>query len=245
MRDVPVDARRGNVYDRNGNELVTSISVDSAYAFPPQVENKEEAAARIAEALGMDKEDVYQKLTQNVGFVWLKRRIDYESAQKLKALKLNGVELVEENKRFYSQGSLAAHVLGFAGDDNQGLIGIESVYDKELRGSPGRIVIEKDAVGRDIPEALHKFIPPVPGNNLVLTIDQTIQYFVERELDKIIEAHNPKLAVIIVMDPKTGEILAMATVPLLSLRTGGSIPSRSGTTTRASGIITNRVRHLK
>lgn len=213
MRDVPVDARRGNVYDRNGNELVTSISVDSAYAFPPQVENKEEAAARIAEALGMDKEDVYQKLTQNVGFVWLKRRIDYESAQKLKALKLNGVELVEENKRFYSQGSLAAHVLGFAGDDNQGLIGIESVYDKELRGSPGRIVIEKDAVGRDIPEALHKFIPPVPGNNLVLTIDQTIQYFVERELDKIIEAHNPKLAVIIVMDPKTGEILAMGNRP--------------------------------
>lgn len=213
MRDVPVDARRGNVHDRNGNELVTSISVDSAYAFPPQVENKEEAAAGIAEALGMDKEEVYQKLTQNVGFVWLKRRIDYESAQKLKDLKLNGVKLVEENKRFYRQGSLAAHVLGFAGDDNQGLIGIESVYDQELRGSPGRIVIEKDAVGRDIPEALHKFIPPVPGNNLVLTIDQTIQYFVERELDKIVEAHNPKLAVIIVMDPKTGEILAMGNRP--------------------------------
>ncbi len=213
MRDVPVEARRGNVYDRNGNELVTSVSVDSAYAFPPQVKDKEDAAARIAAALGMDKEEVYQKLTQNVGFVWLKRRIDYQSAQKLKALKLNGVELVEENKRFYRQGSLAAHVLGFAGDDNQGLVGIESVYDKELRGSPGRIVIEKDAVGRDIPEALHKFIPPVPGNNLILTIDQTIQYFVERELDKIVETHNPKLAVIIVMDPKTGEILALGNRP--------------------------------
>jgi stage V sporulation protein D (sporulation-specific penicillin-binding protein) len=213
MRDVPVDARRGNIYDRNGNELVTSISVDSAYAFPPQIVNKEEAAARIAEVLGMDKEEVYRKLTQNVGFVWIKRRIDYESAQKLKALKIKGVELVEENKRFYRQGSLAAHVLGFAGDDNQGLIGIESAYDKELRGSPGRIVIEKDAVGRDIPEALHKFIPPVPGNNVVLTIDQTIQYFVERELDKIVETYNPKLAVIIVMDPKTGEILAMGNRP--------------------------------
>ena len=213
MRDVPVEARRGNVYDRNGNELVTSISVDSAYAFPPQIEAKREESDKIALALGMDKEEVYQKLTQDVGFVWLKRRIDYQSAQKLKALEINGVELVEENRRFYRQESLAAHVLGFVGDDNQGLIGIEGVYDKELKGSPGRIVIEKDAVGRNIPEALHKFIPPVPGQNLVLTIDQTIQFFVERELDKIVDTHHPKLAVIIVMNPKTGEILAMGNRP--------------------------------
>ncbi|NPV72705.1 MAG: stage V sporulation protein D [Pelotomaculum sp.] len=213
MRDVPVEARRGTIYDRNGNELVASVSVDSAYAFPPQIKDKRDAANKIADVLGMDREDVYNRLNQNVGFVWLKRRIDYESAQRLKALNLSGVELVEESRRFYRQGSLAAHVLGFAGDDNQGLTGIESVYDRELRGIPGRIVIEKDAVGRNIPEALHKFIPPVPGNNLVLTIDQTIQYFVERELDKIMDVHHPKLAVIIVMNPKTGEILAMGNRP--------------------------------
>lgn len=213
MKDVPVEARRGTIYDRNGNELVTSVSVDSAYAFPQQVKDKRAAADRIAMALGMDKEDVYQRLTQKVGFVWLKRRIDYDSAQKLKALNINGVELVEENRRFYRQQSLAAHVLGFSGDDNQGLNGIESVFDKELRGSPGRIVIEKDAVGRNIPDALHKYIPPVPGNNLVLTIDQTIQFFVERELDKIVETHRPKLAVIVVMNPKTGEILALGNRP--------------------------------
>jgi len=213
MRDVPVEAKRGAILDRNGNELATSVSVDSAYAFPSQIKDKREAADKIANALGMDKEDVYKKLTQDVGFVWLKRRIDYESAQKLKALKLDGVELVEESRRFYRQESLAAHLLGFAGDDNQGLIGLESVYDKELKGIPGRIVIEKDAVGRNIPEAVHKYIPPVPGNNLVLTIDQTIQFFVERELDKIVETHNPKLAVIIVMNPKTGEILAMGNRP--------------------------------
>ncbi|OPY57714.1 MAG: Stage V sporulation protein D [Pelotomaculum sp. PtaU1.Bin035] len=213
MRDVPVEAKRGAILDRNGNELAASISVDSAYAFPPQIENKREYADKIAGALGMDKEDVYNKLTQDVGFVWLKRRIDYESAKKLKDLKLSGVELVEESRRFYRQETLAAHLLGFAGDDNQGLIGVESVYDKELKGIPGRIVIEKDAVGRNIPEALHKYIPPVPGNNLVLTIDQNIQFFVERELDKIVEAHHPKLAVIVVMDPKTGEILAMGNRP--------------------------------
>jgi len=212
-RDVPVEAKRGAILDRNGNELVVSVSVDSAYAFPPQIAEKREAADKIAGALGMDKEDVYKKLTQNVGFVWLKRRIDHESAQKLKALKINGVELVEESRRFYRQENLAAHLLGFAGDDNQGLIGLESVYDKDLRGLPGRIVTEKDAVGRSIPEAVHKYIPPVPGNNLVLTIDQTIQFFVERELDKITESYHPKLAVIIVMNPKTGEILAMGNRP--------------------------------
>ncbi|MFX4261410.1 stage V sporulation protein D [Pelotomaculum propionicicum] len=213
MRDVPVEAKRGTIYDRNGNELVTSVSVDSAYAFPPQIEDKRGAADKIALALGMDNEEVYKKLTDNVGFVWLKRRIDFDSAQRLKSLEINGVELVEESRRFYHQESLAAHVLGFSGDDNQGLTGVESVYDKELRGVPGRIVIEKDAVGRNIPEALHKLIPPEPGHNLVLTIDQTIQFFVERELDKIVEAHKPKLAVIIVMDPKTGEVLAMGNRP--------------------------------
>lgn len=213
MRDVPVEAKRGTIYDRNGSELVTSVSVDSAYAFPPQVKDKRGAADKIALALGMDKEEVYKKLTDNVGFVWLKRRIDYDSAQRLKSLAISGVELVEESRRFYHQESLAAHVLGFAGDDNQGLTGVESVYDKELRGVPGRIVIEKDAEGRNIPEALHKLIPPEPGQNLVLTIDQTIQFFVERELDKIAEVHKPKLAVIIVMDPKTGEILAMGNRP--------------------------------
>ena len=213
MRDVPVEAKRGNIYDRNGQELVTSISVDSAYAFPPQIKDKRDAAEKIAGALGMDKENVYKILKQNMGFVWLKRRIDYESAQRLKALNISGVELVEENRRFYRQESLAAHVLGFAGDDNQGLLGIESVYDRELKGVPGRIVIEKDAVGGNIPEALHKFIPPVPGHNIVLTLDQTIQFFVERELDKIVENYHPKLAVIIVMNPKTGEILAMGNRP--------------------------------
>lgn len=213
MRDVPVEAKRGTIFDRNGQELVTSVSVDSAYAFPPQIEDKQAAADKIAWALNMDKEDVYEKLTQNVGFVWLKRRIDYQSSQNLKSLKINGVELVEENQRFYRQDSLAAHVLGFAGDDNQGLTGLESVYDDDLKGTPGRIVIEKDAVGNNIPEALHQLIPPVPGHNLVLTIDQTIQFFVERELDKIVETYQPKLAVIIVMNPKTGEILAMGNRP--------------------------------
>lgn len=211
--DVPVEAKRGTIFDRNGNELVTSVSVDSAYAFPPQIKDKQEAAYKIADALGLDNEEVYKKLTQEVGFVWLKRRIDYDSSQKLKALEIAGVELVEESKRFYKQDSLAAHLLGFVGDDNQGLTGFESIYDQELKGVPGHIVIERDAHGRSIPEAVHQYIPPVSGNNLTLTIDQTIQFFVERELDKVVETYQPKLAVMIVMNPKTGEVLAMGNRP--------------------------------
>lgn len=219
MRDVPVEARRGALLDRNGNELVTSVSVDSAFAFPPQIKAEDKAvyAEKIAAALGMKKDEVYKKLNQETGFVWLKRRIDYDSSQKLKELikkeKLSGIDLVEENQRFYRQETMAAHLLGFTGDDNQGLTGVEGVYDRELKGIPGRIVIEKDAVGRNIPEALHKFIPPVQGNNLVLTLDQNIQFFVERELDRIVDAYHPKLAVIIVMNPKTGEILALGNRP--------------------------------
>ena len=166
MRDVPLEAKRGTIYDRNGHELVTSVSVDSAYAFPPQIEDKQEAAEKIAQVLQMDKEVVYEKLTEKVGFVWLKRRIDFDVAQELKSLGISGVELVEENRRFYHQDSLAAHILGFAGDDNQGLTGIEAVFDQELRGIPGRIVIEKDAVGQNIPEAYAmlrgNFAPPRP-----------------------------------------------------------------------------------
>ena len=223
-RDVLVEAKRGSILDRNGNELVKSVSVDSAIAYPDQIKdrNKREAAEKIADALGLDPEEVYAKLTQDVGFVWLKRRIDYESSQKIKALRVYDqvdekevrvAELLEESKRYYLQENMAAHLLGIVGDDNQGLTGFESMLDEELKGAPGRILIERDASGRTVPEATHAYIPSVPGKNVVLTIDQTIQYFVERELDAIVENYEPKVAVIIVTNPKTGEILAMGNRP--------------------------------
>jgi len=224
LRDGEVEAKRGTIYDRNGNELAKSVSVDSAYANPKQIkdEHKSEAADKIADALGLDREAVYAKITQDVGFVWLKRRIDFESSQKIKALRIYDrdkdkeykiAHLLEENKRSYIQGDLAAHLLGFVGDDHQGLTGFESIKDVELRGVPGRIVVEKNGMGKDIPDAIHEYIPPVPGNNLILTIDQTIQFFVEKELDKIVQKYSPELAVIIVSDVKTGEILAMGNRP--------------------------------
>ena len=213
LREIQVEAKRGDICDRNGKVLVTSVSCDSVGAMPVQVVNPRETAAKLAPLLGMEEEKIYQRLTQRAGFVWIKRKVDFETAQQVRRLRLKGIELVEESRRQYNCGSLAAHVLGFVGIDNQGLTGVELSYEKKLLGKPGRIVIEQDAAGRDIPAALHHLYPSVPGHNLLLTIDETIQYFVERELDKIVDTYRPVNAVIIVMDPKTGEILALGNRP--------------------------------
>lgn len=216
MRDVPVEAKRGSILDRNGNELVTSVSADSIYVIPNHIENPDQVAAKVAPLLGMDVAKVKNIITKKSRFEWIKRKVDFEVSQKLKDLKIEGIGFAEESRRYYKQETLAPHILGFTGTDNQGLMGMEAAFDEELKGIPGRIVIEHDAAGREIPDALHQYIPATQGHNLVLTIDQTIQHFVERELDKIVTNYNPKMAVIIAMDPKTGDILAMGNRPTFS-----------------------------
>lgn len=213
MRDIPVEAKRGAIMDRNGNELVTSISVDSIYATPGHIKDPSGTAGKLAPILDMDVDTLYAKLTKKSSFEWIKRKVDNEVSQKVRDLELPGIGFVEESKRYYMHPTLAPHLLGFTGTDNQGLIGIEKSYDAQLRGEPGRIVIEYDAAGRQVPEAMHQYIAPKPGYDLVLTIDETIQYFVERELDKVVAQYNPKLAMVIVMDPETGGILAMGNRP--------------------------------
>ena len=213
MRDIPVEAKRGAIFDRNGNELVTSISVDSIYATPGHVKEKQVTAEKIASILDMEVDKVYAKLNKKSSFEWIARKVDNKKSQQIRELNLSGIGFVEESKRYYLHPSLAPHVLGFAGMDNQGLIGIEKSYDTELRGQAGRIVTEYDAAGRQVPEAIHQYIPPKPGYDLVLTLDETIQYFVERELDKVVAQYNPKFALAIVMDPETGGILAMGNRP--------------------------------
>jgi stage V sporulation protein D (sporulation-specific penicillin-binding protein) len=213
IRNIEVEAKRGDICDRNGKVLVTSVSCESVVAMPAQVNQPEETARKLAAVLEMDKEEILERITKRQSFIWIKRKVDFETSKKVRALRLNGIELIEESRRQYNRESLAAHILGFAGIDNQGLTGLEKTYDKELCGTPGEIVIEQDAAGRDIPTALHQLKPPVSGNNLILTIDETVQYFVERELDKIVDSYQPASAAIIVMDPKTGEILALGNRP--------------------------------
>ena len=223
--DVPVEAKRGSVYDRNGNELVTSISADSVYAIPKQIKNPEETAKKLAPYLKMDEQKLSKILSKNSAFEWvLRKRIDFETSQELKKMKLDGIGFVEESRRYYLHDTLAPQVLGFAGIDNQGLMGIEKTYEQELKGVPGRIVVEHDAAGNTVPQALHKYYAPKPGNNIVLTIDQSIQYFVERELDKVVDEYSPKNAIIIVMNPKTAEVLAMGSRPSFHSNDWSSAP---------------------
>lgn len=213
MRDIPVEAKRGSILDRNGKELVISISVDSIYATPGRVEDPRGTADKLAPILDMDADKLYERLSKKSSFEWIKRKVDNETSEKIRSLDLQGIGFVEESKRHYLDPGLAPHVLGFAGIDNQGLTGVERSYDEELRGKPGRIVVEHDAAGRKVPEAMHQYIPPKQGRDIVLTLDETIQYFVERELDNVVARYNPKFALAIIMDPETGGILAMGNRP--------------------------------
>ncbi len=216
FRNVEVKAKRGVIYDAKGRALAISVSTASFYAIPSQVKKsgqEEEIARQIAKVLEMDEEAVKNAITKNLAFVWVKRHVPDEQAQVLKDLKLSGIKYVEEPERFYPKEELLSHVLGFAGIDNQGLNGIEVSYEDVLSGTPGTIMVEYDAKGQEIPDAVHKYIPPEDGKSIVLTIDETIQYIVERELDEIMKLRNPARAGIIVMEPATGNILAMGMRP--------------------------------
>lgn len=228
FRNVEVKAKRGIIYDAKGKPLAISVSTDSFYANPAEVrrsKREKEIAQKIAEVLELEEEKVLELITKQQAFVWIKRHVPEEKASILKSLKLPataefsettrlpGINFVEEPERFYPKGQLLANVLGFAGIDHQGLNGIEKSYDQVLSGISGTIMVEYDNKGQEIPDALQKYIPPEDGNSIYLTIDETIQYIVERELDEIIKLRKPKKAGIIVMEPSTGRILAMAMRP--------------------------------
>jgi stage V sporulation protein D (sporulation-specific penicillin-binding protein) len=228
MRGIEVKAKRGTIYDRNGKELAVSISADTVIAIPPQVRNSkrpEEIARTLAAILELDYDKVFERITKFSSYEFVQRKIDFDKARQIKELNLPGIRIIEENQRFYPKGSLAAHILGFAGIDNQGLEGIEVTYEEKLKGVSGRIEVEYDARGREIPHATHAYIPPQAGYNLILTIDEVIQYIVERELDKVIQSTQAKSATIILMDPKTGGILALASRPTYDPNQFGSFPS--------------------
>lgn len=230
MRDVPVEAKRGTIYDRNGHELAISISADSVYAIPAEVtrsQQQDEIARKLAQVLGIDAAEILKRLTANSSFEWIKRQITPDQAQQIRDMNLPGIDMTEESRRFYPKGTLASHVLGISGTDNTGLEGIDYFYNDLVGGTKGRIVIEHDAAGREIPEATHKYIAPVDGGNLVLTLDETIQYITERELDKVFIERQAKSAAAIVMDPKTGEILALASRPTFDPNNYNDAPASS------------------
>jgi stage V sporulation protein D (sporulation-specific penicillin-binding protein) len=224
--EIPVEPKRGSIYDRNKKELAISASVDTVVAYPPEIKDYQKTAELLAPILGLDVNAILEKIKSSKGSVYLKRKVDQEISDKVRSLKLEGIGFTEESKRYYPDRNLAAHVLGFAGIDSQGLDGVELVYDKFLKGFPGSIVSETDALSRKLPFGSQQFIPPKDGLNLVLSIDKVIQHFAERELERAMVKHQAKKACLIAMDPNTGEILALVNKPDYDLNKWSEVPQK-------------------
>lgn len=225
MRPVPVEAKRGVIFDRNMEKLAVSVSADAVYAVPIEVREPEKEARILADKLQLDYEWVWPRLKMKQAMVWIKKRITGDEAREIRKMNLPGIGVVENPQRFYPNGSLAASILGIAGIDNQGLEGLEVYYDKYLKGVPGQVVAERDARGVTIPGGLERYVPPQDGDSLVLTIDKVIQYIAERELKRAVVETGSKKGAILVMDPMTGEMLAMASYPGFDPNSYGDFPS--------------------
>jgi stage V sporulation protein D (sporulation-specific penicillin-binding protein) len=204
---------RGIIEDRNGTLLAMNIDLFNVCAHPDQITDKSQTAAVLARALGQSYGSILSKLTNGKSFVWLARQVPFERSEAVESLKLEGVEAYREQRRFYPDHNMASHVVGFAGLDNQGLDGLERFYDKNLMGKKGMVMAERDARGRTVVADSKQVKASVDGLNVVTTLDTTLQHIAQVELVKAYEKFRCKAASIIMMDPKTGEILALANCP--------------------------------
>ncbi len=219
-RERTVEAKRGTIYDTTGKKvLAQSVSVNIITAVPNSIqkENKEKIATDFAEILGISKDDILAKLTKNTSSETIATKVDEEKSKKILQYisdnSVSGIRVDEDTQRVYPYTELLAQVLGFVGTDNQGLSGIESYYDDELSGIPGKIVGSTDGKGRETPFTNEQYIAPVDGKDLVLTIDATIQSIVEKYLSKAVKENDAEYGTVVVLRPSTGEVLAMSTMP--------------------------------
>jgi stage V sporulation protein D (sporulation-specific penicillin-binding protein) len=227
-RDIPFQAKRGEILDRNGTRLAYNISSPSIMAIPVQIKDVRETAHRLAGPLGMSEEQLIKLLKKGEMIVELKpggRKITTEKALEIRKLELPGIVVSEDNKRFYPYGSMASHVLGFTGSYSQGLTGLELQYDQRLTGLKGSVSYLSDAAGRKMPQSSDQYVPPQDGLSLELTIDQTIQSIVERELDQAMLVHQANSVIAIAMNPNTGEIYAMGSRPTFDPGKYQEVPS--------------------
>jgi cell division protein FtsI (penicillin-binding protein 3) len=210
---VSVQGPRGSIYDRHGKVLAINMDVPSVFGVPASLDDPSGVARDLSPVLRVRAGEIEKKLKQERSFVWIARKLDPEQGRRLERMPLEGIGVVMEGQRFYPKGPLLSHVLGFAGMDGQGLEGIERRYDPSLRGEKQMVVLQRDALGRTVfPKGLHEQVPS-PGHNVILTIDEVIQYIAEKELEEAVTATRAKGGIVIVMEPRTGAILAMAVNP--------------------------------
>ncbi|HEX6380612.1 MAG TPA: penicillin-binding protein 2 [Acidimicrobiia bacterium] len=213
IRKISLAAERGAIFDRNGVDLALSVNQQTVWANPKVVTDPAGYAAKLAPVLGMDQKVLADRLGQRShAFVYLARKVDDSTAEAVEKLGLEGVDFVPESKRFYPSGTLAGPLLGHVGIDNDGLGGLEVQYDKKLAGKPGELVVEQDPQGRRIPQGYSRLEPATRGNDLILSLDQSLQYELERALVDAVGAATARGGLAIVADTRTGGILAMANV---------------------------------
>jgi len=230
---VPITPQRGPVLDRQGRELARSIDTLSVFIAPEEFDRKtpeqttveiECTSSALATVLGVEQRELFTRISDarksGSRFIWLARRLPPDQATQIEALNLTGVHMRKEPKRFYPNGPLAASILGFVGLDGNGLAGIEQVYNERISGEPGKLFIEHDSRGRAYESTE---VPGRPGHTVVLTIDQSIQYHAEAALTTAITQSNAKSGTAIVLDPRTGEILALANAPTFDPNNVGAV----------------------
>jgi len=210
QRTIEVSPKRGIIFDRAGQELAMSVSVDSVFAVPSEVPDQANAASLLARVLKMDARELLARFKVSHTFCWVARKVDAETSDRIRAMNLRGIYFQKESRRSYPKSELASQVLGYVGMDDEGLSGIEREYDGQLQGKPGEMLISIDARRKWFGRVEKQ---PEPGNNVVLTIDQNIQYIAERELEKAIHGTHAVAGTVIVENPRTGEILALANWP--------------------------------
>jgi cell division protein FtsI (penicillin-binding protein 3) len=214
LRTIDLPADRGRVFDRNGNHLALSVDARAVYAQPRLIRDREGTARRLAPLLPRPVADLRKRLSSQLPWVYLARRVPAARGDAVARLKLPGIGVLGDTVRSYPSGALAAQVLGFVDVDGKGLAGVELQYDGLLRGRSGQVVLEQDPSGRPIPSGQRsRTRAPVPGTDIVLTIDQSLQYEAERTLGLAVRANHARGGSVVVVAPSSGEVLAMANLP--------------------------------
>ncbi len=212
-RVITLPPQRGAILDRHGRPLAVNANLESVYAIPPIVQQKPTVAREVARITGLDEKRLLERLGRRKSFVWLARRLPLERADQIRQLRLAGIDFLKEPRRFYPNGPLASHIIGYAGLDHEGLEGVELSCDGQLRGEPGWRLTCWDAKGRAVASRESQMVPPLHGRTVVLTIDQVVQDIAERELERAVARFHAKGGTVVVLDPHTGEVLAMANRP--------------------------------
>jgi cell division protein FtsI/penicillin-binding protein 2 len=223
---TPLAPQRGKIFDRNGNLLAMTVESKSLFAVPDQVTEPLWVAQQVGGLLGVDTDVLYDRLTSDKGFVYIKRQVDGVLAQQVLDLKLDGVFAQPEPTRVYPAGSVAAHITGFVNIDGDGQEGLELVYDEQLRGEPGHAEYERDRAGHVIPQGYTNIVPAVPGVDLLTTIDLPLQYKAQEACISAVERTSAQSCWAVVLEVETGEVLAMVGAPVFDPTTRQTVDPR-------------------